>query len=356
MAVLSSILLLGSILLSYAENGYALAITPTGTQTITAVPQVVMESGMSSHETTTPGARPTDVPTLTFTPNTVCTPSAGFVPYYIQPGDTLPGLARKYATSKQAILKANCLEIAGLSSISLVAGSVLYVPEIPPTIAVSFCIGAPYGWSIYYVKSGDTLFSLALVTRVTVSELQAANCLGNSTYIKTGQMFHLPFIPYSPPVYTAVFPPTVTPSATASPTASRTPPISPSWTPVTPATNAGAASPVAPSATSSASPTASPSPTASDIPVFQPPSTSTPLPTATDTPVPPPTNTPIPPPSDTPVPPPSDTPIPPPSDTPVPPPSDTPVSAPREITPSVPAATESVGLYLNLLSWAFLKF
>jgi LysM repeat protein len=341
MAGLSSVLLLGSILLSYAENGYALASDLTSVQTITAVPEVALASGMPYAENITPGSRPTDTPT--FTPNPACIPPEGYVIYIVRPGDTLQSLARTYMTSENAILQASCIETAGLSPMSLVGGSVLYVPELHPTKPVFSCVGAaPYGWPLYQVKAGDNLFSLALVTRTTVPELQAANCLGSSTYIYTGQWLYVPCLPYAPPVPPPVFPPTVTPSATATPTDSNIPFVPPSWTPVTPATNSVAAPTATSSSTPEATATDGPSPTTSNVPVLEQP-TKTPIPPATDTPLPPPSNTPVPPPSNTPVPPPSNTPI--------PPPTDSSIDEPNEGAPSLPEATGDLGLYLRPRYW-----
>jgi LysM repeat protein len=330
MAVLSSILLLGSILLSYAENGYALALPAAGAPTTTALHLIVMASGMPPSEMITPRFRSTDTPT--FTPKIDCPVKAGFVKYVVQPGETLSDLAHKYSTSGKTILIASCIETAGLSSVNPIAGSELQVPILHPTSVVGYC-PAPPGWILHTVQPGENLFDLSLVTHVHVPDLQAANCLGSSTKIIAGQRLYLPFIPYSPPSYTAVFPPTVTPSATAS----RTPLIPPSWTPVVPATNSGSASSATPSTTTGATATNNPSPTSSDTPAFQPPS-STPIPPDTDTPVPPPT--------DTTVPPPTETPIPPPSNTPVPPPSDTPLTEPKEISPVPPESTEGIGSFL----------
>ena len=330
MAVLSSILLLGSILLSYAENGYALASPAAGTPTITTVSLLAMASVMPQSEIITPPSRSTDTPTST--PNSECPLKEGFKKYIVQSGDTLSDLAHKNATSWQIILNASCIEAAGSSSVSLEPGSVLHIPIVHPTGGEGYC-PAPYGWILYKVKPGETLFDLSLETHVDIADLQEANCLGNSTKIIAWQPLYLPFIPYSPPIYATVFPPTVTPSATAS----RTPFTPPSWTPAAPATNTGNASSATPSSSPDASATNNPSPTSSDTPVFQPP-TSTPIPPDTDTPVPPPT--------DTPLPPPTDTPVPPPSDTPVPPPSDTPLIEPKEITPIPPEPTEGIGLSL----------
>jgi len=325
MAVLSSVLLLGSILLSFAENGYALSLPASVTQTVTAVTSVAMTSEMPLSEQTTRGVRKTDTPTVQ--PDQECIPPVGYIAIKFQLGDTLSSLAEKYSISENAILKASCIDSAGFNSTSLRVGSVVYVPKVHPTSAVGSCNNAPYGWRKYYVKSGETLFGLALVTNVTISALQKANCLGNSTDLQTGRMLYLPFIPSSPPVSTSVYPPTVTSSSISSPTASWIPVIQSTGTPFAPATNTGTAPAATPSSTSGATATSASSSNASNTPAYQLP-TSTPIPPATDTPVPPPTNTTVPPPSNTPV----------------PPPTDTPLSAPKEITPELPEAMAGIGL------------
>jgi hypothetical protein len=77
--------------------------------------------------------------------------------------------------------------------------------------------GIPYGWVAYTVKIGDTLSMLSVLTRTSISQLQIANCLGNSTNLLFGTNIYLPFIPV-----TQVFPsktsvPPATPTFTVQP-------------------------------------------------------------------------------------------------------------------------------------------
>jgi len=149
-------------------------------------------------------------------------------------------------------------------------------PTSTPYPSATVCAGPPYGWSRYTVRYGDTLNSIAIAQGVSMAQLQAANCLGNSIYIYVGQTLYVPY------AATRVFIPTSTHTSIPSPTKTR-----------------------------------------------RPTSTKTSIPPATHTITVPPSDTPVPPPSDTPVPPPSDTPVPLPSDTPVPPaPADTSVPYP----------------------------
>jgi LysM repeat protein len=103
------------------------------------------------------------------------------------------------------------------------------------------CIRKFY-WTSYRVKPGDTLFSLALATGSTVSELLSANCLPNSR-INAGQVLYVPRSISSTilPTATATQTPsdTVTPSLTVTmsqtstdmPTVTYTPTDTPSMTP-----------------------------------------------------------------------------------------------------------------------------
>ncbi|MBN1976550.1 MAG: LysM peptidoglycan-binding domain-containing protein [Anaerolineae bacterium] len=62
----------------------------------------------------------------------------------------------------------------------------------------------PAGWFVYTVKSGDTLYSLALKSGVTVPVLMQANCL-SSQFIATGQKLYLPptfYVTATPQPYT----------------------------------------------------------------------------------------------------------------------------------------------------------
>jgi LysM repeat protein len=105
-------------------------------------------------------------------------------------------------------------------------GTLIYVP---PVTAIP-CTGAPAGWVIYIVQPGDTLYHIATVYRISVSQLMTANCL-TSTVIYVGQSLYVPNVPTSTPSgVTATFTPSATatgptsaPTDTATPTSSNTP-------------------------------------------------------------------------------------------------------------------------------------
>lgn len=56
-----------------------------------------------------------------------CGAPAGWVYYYVQPGDTLNSIAAAFGISVNQLMNANCL-----STTYIYAGQVLYVPNVPP--------------------------------------------------------------------------------------------------------------------------------------------------------------------------------------------------------------------------------
>jgi LysM repeat protein len=186
-----------------------------------------------------------------------CLPPAGWHPIEVGPGETLSSIALVYATTANRLVEANCLEVS-----SVVAGVILYVPELPPTPTATpaptetespeseratkssgdtQACGRPVGWVVYIVRSGDTLFKISLLTKTNVSALQKANCLGSSTLIHPGESLYVPFQPvitvlptrpaYKSPTPTAIPtqivttpPPTATDEPTATPKPTEKPP------------------------------------------------------------------------------------------------------------------------------------
>jgi LysM domain len=89
--------------------------------------------------------------------------------------------------------------------------------------------GSPNTWVVYIVRPGDTLSGLSLRYRVTVAELQRANCLGSSSVLHTGQLLYVPPTApvYPTPTQPILLLPTFTPSDTQiiiPPTDTATPP------------------------------------------------------------------------------------------------------------------------------------
>lgn len=318
MAILFLSLILGSLTLSLAENGYAVAFAPamTGVAPATLTMQVyetlIFLNPESFPAQFTPRGRVMEprAPLAVFSATPACPPRRGWERYIVQAGETLSLLAARFGVSEPVLMQESCLTVA-----SLLPGTEINVPRRAPTRTVMTC-GAPVWWVTYYVRSGDTLYRLAQAVGVSYTQIQFANCL-RSTYIYTGQALRLPSYPVFTP-YPTVFIPTVT----------RWPTVTASWTPAVIASPTSA--PIA-SSTGTIS-----LPTASDTPAGAVPSATTSSAAPSDTPVLP-SDTPVPPsampvpPSATPIPP-SATPIPP-SATPIPPPP------PEPPPPAQPSAT-----------------
>lgn len=257
-ALASSVLILGGLSLSLAE-GNMLAPTATAlpaTAALTEVPFVVPS------ENTLPPPPPSETPTLPLPP-TACPPPLNWIPYQVQPGDSLEGLAQRYRTDPNLLAQNNCL----LTS-SLPVGFIIYIPPVP--IPTPTPCRPPRAWVPYTVQRGDVLYRIAERYGIRYTELMAANCL-NSTIIYAGQQL------YVPPWPAHTFTPTRTPTATLTPTASTTPS----------ATNTPSASPTAsPSATPMASPTPTATVTASpsETPTFTATATETPTESPSPTP------------------------------------------------------------------------
>lgn len=73
----------------------------------------------------------------------------------------------------------------------------------------------PTDWVPYTVKPTDSIFRLSIIYGVSVEELQSANCLGESTYLRSGQEIFVPPLPTDTPE----------PARTATPSPSPTPTV-----------------------------------------------------------------------------------------------------------------------------------
>ena len=257
-AAVSLVLILGGLSSALAENGIN---KPPATITETRVP--TREAGASS----TPGLLPsvTSVAspsaTATFPPPTSCPPPSGWVAYIVQISDTLKSVAALHGTTPSALKEANCLIGEGL-----IPNTRIYVPPTPTATFIP--CGPPAGWIFYTVQTGDNLYRISLKYRITVPELQLANCMGSSTDIKVGQQLYVPNVATSTPMFTDTPTPTMTPSPSAT---SSTP------SPTSTATETG----IAPTESDTSTPTSTSTST----------STPTSTPTPTETEEPPPTTT-----------------------------------------------------------------
>lgn len=262
-AFVSGGLVLGSILVSLAEGNAFLSFASAYTSTPASISQI--ESTASGLEEVT------DAPTLAVTLEYSATPEviscpipAGWASMIVQPGDTLEDLAAIYNTTPELLAEKNCL-----LSFQILPGFTLYVPQVGPT-KTPFQCGPPPGWILYTVQKGDNLYRISIAFGTTVWQLQVANCLGNSAYIRVGQRIYVPNVPTLTPL------PTGTPIPTA--TATLAPTITPTFTLT--ATDVPLAT--TPAVTLTPTISITPSPTLSSTPTHT--LTSTPTPTLTSSP------------------------------------------------------------------------
>lgn len=131
-----------------------------------------------------PGTRPQPAPVATAPSSSpsACTPT-----YTVQRGDWIYALARRFGVSVTAILAAN----PGINANVLYPGQVLNIPCGGSSQIPSSGQPAPSG-NTYVVRSGDTLFTIAVRYGTTVYALQIANHLPNPNFIYQGQVLIIP--------------------------------------------------------------------------------------------------------------------------------------------------------------------
>jgi len=203
LAIASLAIIVGGFSLAMAEGGLTPADTgtPAATASLTATPTTLTPTTTS---TPSPSLTATQTPTASPTPPANCPPPPGWVPITVQQGQTLESIALQYNTTVDGLMQANCLT----STAAPPAGTTLYVPSLPSPTPIP--CGAPSGWVIYTVQSGDTLYHIATLYRISVPELTTANCL-TSTVIYVGQRLYVPNVPTSTPSAVTTTP---TPSGT----------------------------------------------------------------------------------------------------------------------------------------------
>ncbi len=127
-------------------------------------------------------------------PPTQC-PSGSF-PYTIKSGDTLYLLAIRYNTTVEAIMAIN----PGINPNNLQIGQVICIPQTtppPPT--------CPVGSFAYTIKSGDTLYMLAITYNTTVEAILALNPGLNPNNLQIGQVICIPRSGPTPPTCNGVY-------------------------------------------------------------------------------------------------------------------------------------------------------
>ena len=203
-------LIIGSFSLSLAEGNMDAAqapthtVQPTDTSTKLPLPPTlaVPTPSPSKTHTRTSSRTPSRTPSLTPTA-TICSIPAGWIYYVVKPGDTLDHIGEYYRINSAELQQANCLETT-----ELVPGSGIYVPPLSSKTPVS--CGAPYSWTVYFVQPGDNLYRLSQAYGVTVADLQRANCMGSSTFLRVGQRIYVP--PWAPLPPSPTFPVYMTPT------------------------------------------------------------------------------------------------------------------------------------------------
>ncbi|WP_143598597.1 LysM peptidoglycan-binding domain-containing protein, partial [Tissierella sp. P1] len=130
------------------------------------------------------------IPGSTTPPPTRC-PSGSFA-YTIKAGDTLYKLAITYKTTVEAIMAIN----PGINPNNLQIGQVICIPGSTTTPPPTRC---PSGSFAYTIKSGDTLYKLAITHNTTVEAIMAINPGINPNNLQIGQVICIPGSTTTPP-------------------------------------------------------------------------------------------------------------------------------------------------------------
>jgi LysM repeat protein len=298
-AIMSSIIVFGGLALSLAESGVSVASVFTDTP-IVVVTVATQKPGEPTF-TPSPTLPPTPTPTEPVFEQQ-CDYPPDWIVVIVDLGDTLESVAANYNVSVDELRKGNCWTYD-----MLMTGMKLHVPapaftatplpsdtptRLPnPTKTPIVVCSSPYGWVIYIVRPGDTLYKIALAHFTTYQELMRRNCLTTTT-IRVGQRLYVPYIPPSStpvPYFTPTFVPPTAISTPVRPTATRVYPTNTPFIPTeTPVILPTETTPP-PTWTNTPPPLPSITPTAPPIPTSQPtdtpiPSSPTPLPLPTGTP------------------------------------------------------------------------
>lgn len=219
LALLFLLIVIGAFANSLAEGGFAAVRQPSASSTSVALPSI------------TPGSTTTSSPNFASTPipsTSNCRTPQGWTAITLLPGDTLESLANSYLSSPNILSEANCL-----IAVTLVPGTIFFIPalSISPTPSEHFpdeC-GPPKGWVLYAVQSGDNHYKLSVAYGISIEQLKFANCMGASTFLRTGTLIYVPNVATRTPLPSS----TLIPPKTPNPTKTPTPTLTPSPTPKT---------------------------------------------------------------------------------------------------------------------------
>jgi LysM repeat protein len=154
---------------------------PTGVPTAVPSPAETPPSALAEPTVPPPPAPVQVEPTATPPPHAV----TGGCYYVVRRGDTLFSIARRFGTTIGAIAQAN-----GISNPRYIrAGQRLIIPGAYPACAPPPAVP---GATVYIVRPGDTLYSIARRYRTTVAAIAWANGIANPGRIWVGQRLVMP--------------------------------------------------------------------------------------------------------------------------------------------------------------------
>jgi LysM repeat protein len=233
LALISSLVVLGSMALSLAESGRPITLIPPTETLKTDEGDLAGFIRLVPAKPAEPAARatPQEVVPTAF-PTLDCPVVENWVAHTVQNEGNLMEVTQNLGMKPEDVRAGNCL-----TSNQLAAGQVIYLPptstssaqtspsELAPTQRpnqkkpkkTQIACGAPRGWVAYTVRRGDTLISLAARLGVTVPQLRSANCMGGSSFLRAGQQLFVPYIPAPLATRTPVRQPPTNPPPTLTP-------------------------------------------------------------------------------------------------------------------------------------------
>jgi LysM repeat protein len=222
-AILSLLIIGGGFMLSFVEQKPEISSADIQKSTLSPSNTSILPVHTLSPEE--PTMKPSEITVALTQTSTETSPACDIPSDWIEiiagEGDTIDSIAYSFQISADTLLEINCH-----LSMDMSPGEIVYVPELIPTKeptktptlspSVTSCISPPNGWVLYTIRSGDTLYSLSQIFGLSVTELQTANCMGNSNYIQAGNTLWVPFLPTQTPTPSSTPKPekTIEPSAT----------------------------------------------------------------------------------------------------------------------------------------------
>ena len=154
-------------------------------------PNQVLQLSKTGSTTTAPVASTTPAATSNAATATAATSTSK--KHVVVKGDTLSGIAKKYAVTLAAVLKANNLKVTNI----IYPGQKLVVPAkstttTPPVVVKPPTTTPPTSATSYVVKSGDTLSAIAKKYGVTLTALISGNNIQLTSIIRPGQKLTIP--------------------------------------------------------------------------------------------------------------------------------------------------------------------